>query len=528
MKKISYIILLLLFMVFPSHIEAKEYNVSGTDVSINIDDSKWIVFTRDNLYNNPELDELGLTYQFMNDFMTTNNIYLNAIKLNNFQTKENLEFNIRVNDLSTKVANLHTYPTEEINEFGKEIINSGKINANNFTIYGSEYKYIEIEYIDKGYNVYQFYTVINGRGYNFTAQKENAITFLEKNQIKGMIDTIIFELDSNYEQPTKSFSIKEVIKTAIIGGIIGGLCGLVYAIIYKKKKGNKSTSKTNAEASNNMYNNNINNIIYNNQPTTNVNDSMNSAINSIPMDTSINNQVNSTIMMNANNKEDQNIPNQVLPQAFGSVPNNIEQNMTTQKHYGWDDISKTFNNLYPNQEPKHYGALIKYSLGGNDPLDGVSIYDGGSYYHFVTYGFSEIYEKQSTNPNISGFGFELTLKLKKDNNIDENELKNVVSLLQTLARYVHSTKKAFKPYEYIYTGTSEGIDSNHKSQIVGFVTIEDHMARSIDSVNGKIQFIELIGATNTEISLILNKEKTKEEVINTIINNYGDITNYNR
>ena len=30
---------------------------------------------------------------------------------------------------------------------------------------------------------------------------------------------------------------------------------------------------------------------------------------------------------------------------------------------------------------------------GNDPLDGISIYDGGDFWHFVTFGFSDLYEK---------------------------------------------------------------------------------------------------------------------------------------
>lgn len=48
------------------------------------------------------------------------------------------------------------------------------------------------------------------------------------------------------------------------------------------------------------------------------------------------------------------------------------------------------------------------------PLDGISVYNGGDYFHFVTYGLSELYEKQNGNPERSGYGFELTLKLKKE------------------------------------------------------------------------------------------------------------------
>ena len=51
---------------------------------------------------------------------------------------------------------------------------------------------------------------------------------------------------------------------------------------------------------------------------------------------------------------------------------------------GWQAIEKEFQRVYPGQDnPKHYGTLIKWVLGGKDPLDGISIYDGGSYWHFV-------------------------------------------------------------------------------------------------------------------------------------------------
>ena len=83
---------------------------------------------------------------------------------------------------------------------------------------------------------------------------------------------------------------------------------------------------------------------------------------------------------------------------------------------GWDAIEKEFLRVYPGQtKPKHYGTIIKYVMGGNDPLDGISVYDGGSYWHFVSFGLTEIYEKECENKEISGYGYELTFKLKKEN-----------------------------------------------------------------------------------------------------------------
>ena len=54
---------------------------------------------------------------------------------------------------------------------------------------------------------------------------------------------------------------------------------------------------------------------------------------------------------------------------------------------GWDAIDEEAKRIYPGQDnPKHYEPLIKWCFGGSDPLDGISVYDGGDYWHFVTYG----------------------------------------------------------------------------------------------------------------------------------------------
>lgn len=82
--------------------------------------------------------------------------------------------------------------------------------------------------------------------------------------------------------------------------------------------------------------------------------------------------------------------------------------------HGWDAITKECERIYPNQtNPKHYGTLINWKLGGNDPLEGISIYDGGDYWHFVTYGLSELYEKESNNQDISGYGMGIYSEIKE-------------------------------------------------------------------------------------------------------------------
>ena len=57
---------------------AETYNLGGTDMSISVDDTVWYVFTRDNIKNNSELEELGITYEAMYEILHNNEAYMDA------------------------------------------------------------------------------------------------------------------------------------------------------------------------------------------------------------------------------------------------------------------------------------------------------------------------------------------------------------------------------------------------------------------------------------------------------------------
>lgn len=194
---------------------------------------------------------------------------------------------------------------------------------------------------------------------------------------------------------------------------------------------------------------------------------------------------------------------------------------------GWDAITELCNEVYPDQKnPKHYGTLISWKLGGNDPLNGISVYDAGDYWHFITYGLSELDEKKSDIEDISGYGMEFTLKLKKDNyENEENEIRCICSILQAIARITVTKGEIFNAYEYLYTGQTDGIDCNKRSNITGFITIPDDKFHEIDTPNGRLNFVEFVGVTDNELKAILNKQIRVKELYEKI---GSDVTNYNR
>ena len=193
---------------------------------------------------------------------------------------------------------------------------------------------------------------------------------------------------------------------------------------------------------------------------------------------------------------------------------------------GWDAIEQEFLRVYPGQmHPKHYGTLIKWTFGGKDPLDGISIYDGGEYWHFVSFGQTEIYGKETEDKETSGYGYELTFKLKKDDYEDEEaEIRNICGILQSVARITFTNGEVFRPFEYIYTGQTAGIDAYRKSSLTGFITIKDPAVNTIETPNGRVEFLELIGMTDAELKALSDRASVQRiyEMLGT------DITDYHR
>lgn len=210
-----------------------------------------------------------------------------------------------------------------------------------------------------------------------------------------------------------------------------------------------------------------------------------------------------------------------------AVVNPIIKEDEPQNMIGWESIEAEFFRLYPNQiTPKHYATLIKRKFGGPDPLDGISVYDAGDYWHFVTFGLSELYEKENENKDISGHGLEFTYKLKKDCYEDEEkEIQATCNLLQQMAKLIIDENEIISPNEYLYTGQTTGVDAGGKSKITGFITVLDESTNVLFTPNGKVEFVELVGVTDNELKALIDKRINIRELYQEL---GTDVTDYNR
>ena len=166
---------------------------------------------------------------------------------------------------------------------------------------------------------------------------------------------------------------------------------------------------------------------------------------------------------------------------------------------GWDAVEEEFARLYPGKEPAHYGTEIhaRAMFGGDNYLDGYSLYDSGKgYQHIVTYG-------------------EMTIKLKENR---PEDCLWALDMLSNLARYTYTTERLFEAGECV-PGNGTSLHMGTDSLITALVTVNDTSAQTLDTVHGRVEFIQFVGITEAELdkiredsdNLMLLIEKMRED-----------------
>lgn len=165
---------------------------------------------------------------------------------------------------------------------------------------------------------------------------------------------------------------------------------------------------------------------------------------------------------------------------------------------GWDAINAALVPLYGDEEPLHWGTILRWRMGGPDPLDGVSAHRAAGpppHWHYVSYGLSELYEKESDDPAVSGWGIELTFRLRRAPS-DTTAPLWPVSLLQNLARYVFESGNVLYPGHHLDLNGPIALDEPTAIRAVAFT--EDTQLGTIDTPNGSLGFVQVVGLTTDE------------------------------
>ena len=165
--------------------------------------------------------------------------------------------------------------------------------------------------------------------------------------------------------------------------------------------------------------------------------------------------------------------------------------------------------VYPNQpNPMQVTAVTKLWMGGPDPLDFISMYDNPGdpsngipqHWHYISFGLSDLYGdgrlyKINGSGSPSGFGFELTFRLKKSEN-ESSPPTWPASVMQSLAKYVFNSDNSLCPGDHVSWHSS--LDKS-ESRIEHMLMTEDPQLGTVMTPFGSVTFVQIVGVCLEEL-----------------------------
>lgn len=147
---------------------------------------------------------------------------------------------------------------------------------------------------------------------------------------------------------------------------------------------------------------------------------------------------------------------------------------------------------YAQQIPHHWGTVARWQDGGPDPLDGVSAYwHPKGHWHYVASGMTERDMKMTSNPDVSGWGFEFSFRLEAPPaavDLGGPPIWPLV-LLQDLGRYVWETERRLAHGHFLRL----------EKRIPEFLAlIEDPVLGRVDTVNGRFSYLQVVALNEAQ------------------------------
>lgn len=164
-------------------------------------------------------------------------------------------------------------------------------------------------------------------------------------------------------------------------------------------------------------------------------------------------------------------------------------------------IENRLKEMYGSLEPRFYTPQVMSFQGGEDPIDGVAIFDHEDYYHLVSYGMSQLYySEESVEQEYSKWGFEFSMRLQPFEGDAGEDPFWVIQLMNNLGRFVNETKVWLDEYQFMPLGGPIRADAD--TSITGVAFIKDPDLGEIETPHGKVVFLQLIGLTDTQVKAL--------------------------
>ncbi|KAF6199083.1 hypothetical protein GE061_007108 [Apolygus lucorum] len=179
---------------------------------------------------------------------------------------------------------------------------------------------------------------------------------------------------------------------------------------------------------------------------------------------------------------------------------------------GLESLYLATRRIYPDQpNPLQVAAVVKFWLGGPDPLDYISMYSNPGnhqlgippHWHYISFGLSDLHgdgrvHERGNQEGPSGFGFELTFRLKRDAG-ETSPPTWPANLLQSLAKYVFNSGNTFCAGDHV--SWHAALDGS-ESIIQHMLLTSDAQLQTISTPCGTVDFVQVVGVCKEELQAV--------------------------
>jgi hypothetical protein len=171
---------------------------------------------------------------------------------------------------------------------------------------------------------------------------------------------------------------------------------------------------------------------------------------------------------------------------------------------GWDAIQSALAQVFPGQDPLHWGTSLQ---PGQDGVYGVSAYRGDGWWLLITFGLTELFGKSKDDADVSGWGFELTMRVPAEREIAPPTWS--LNLLSKLGQYVYTEEAPVAVGHRMDLGGP--ITGTDDTRLTALAVAADPQLAGIQTPNGSVAFLTLVGITANELAQM--KISTTAEVL---------------
>ena len=174
-------------------------------------------------------------------------------------------------------------------------------------------------------------------------------------------------------------------------------------------------------------------------------------------------------------------------------------------------IENRLKQVYGDLEPRFYSPQVMSFQGGDQPIDGVAVFDVHDHIHLTSYGMSHLYyNENAVGGEFSKWGFEFSFRVKPLAADEGEDPFWVIQLMNNLGKFVEETQVWFNENQFLPLGGPIRVDT--ETDIVGLAFVKDVDLDEIETPHGKVIFLQMVGLNKAQLER-LEKNSTQEEVM---------------